>query len=493
MFDLRTGLVLATLPSIVGCAGDAGSERAAVPYETVSFSAADGMEVTADLYAGVDRSAPTVVLFHQSASSRGEYRRVAPRLARLGYNALAVDLRWGDRRDGVVNETAHRAGTPALMERVESGDASPWERIDASYLDMEAALAWLDDGGFGPEPTVVGSSFSAMLVYRLASEQAVSAVVAFSPGEYDGQRPELVRSWAGAVTVPTLSVAAVDEGDLVRPVHEAVGSGRAELLLAPVGRHGASILDEDDRNWSSFASFLGSVTGGPPAREEIVVEGPDGIGLVADRYDAPGDSAVVLLFHQGGGSARGEYGFLIPSLLEAGFDVVAADLWGGGDRFGPPNRTMARAPEPADFGYCDALPQLRAVLGDARAWRPDARVVLWGSSYSGALVLHAGATNAHGVDRVLAFSPAAGEPMAGCSADAVTEELDLPVLIVRPASEYEIPSVQERFARFEAAGLRTWVADPGAHGSSTLNPFRVEGDVTGTRAEVDAFLRPNGS
>jgi pimeloyl-ACP methyl ester carboxylesterase len=40
-----------------------------------------------------------------------------------------------------------------------------------------------------------------------------------------------------------------------------------------------------------------------------------------------------LLFHQGGASARGEYGPIIPRLLSAGYHVLAVDQRSGGDRF----------------------------------------------------------------------------------------------------------------------------------------------------------------
>ena len=59
---------------------------------------------------------------------------------------------------------------------------------------------------------------------------------------------------------------------------------------------------------------------------------------------------MIALFHQGGASAHGEYGFLVAELMAAGYDVVTADLHGGGDRFGFPNRTAAATPEPEGFG-----------------------------------------------------------------------------------------------------------------------------------------------
>ena len=65
-------------------------------------------------------------------------------------------------------------------------------------------------------------------------------------------------------------------------------------------------------------------------------------------------------------------------------------------------------------------------------------------------------------------------------------------------SEAEIESVADQLARFGELGFVTHVADPGRHGSSMLNPDRVEGDVEPTWEVVLEFLgrvtavRPGG-
>lgn len=209
--------------------------------------------------------------------------------------------------------------------------------------------------------------------------------------------------------------------------------------------------------------------------------------LVADHHSVPDAHAVVVLFHQGGGSARGEYAFLVPDLLAAGHDVVTPDLPGGGDRFGPPNRTLARRPEPEGWSYCDALPDIRAVLDHARGVAGQRPVVAWGSSYSAALVILAAAADPDGIAAVLSFSPASGEPMEGCRPEEVAHDMDVPLLVVRPENEVAIPWVAEQLDLFAAAGHDTLIARPGAHGSSALNPERA-GDVAATRARVFRFL-----
>lgn len=452
----------------------APAEHQTSDFGSVSFEAADGLLVSADLHAGVSRKAPVVLLFHQSMSSRGEFRNIAPRLAQLGYNALAVDLRWGGRRGDVVNRTAERNNTSAIVSEVEAGKASPWPTIDASYQDMVAATHWLRTEGFDGPVYALGSSFSAMLVYRLAAEGLADAVLAFSPGEYDESRPELVRGWARAFDGPVLAVAAPGEEFMVADVHAATKGRASRLFVAPAGRHGASILDSDNRNWQMLVAFLGHHAGGPPLRTEVKLAVDHG-GLFLDRYEhSETEAPVLVLFHQGGGSARGEYGFLIADLLEAGFHVIAADLHGGGDRFAFANRTLAHWPEPDGFSYCDALSQVSAVLEYVRNWKPQSPLIAWGSSYSGALVLHAAVNNPGLIERVAAFSPASGQPMAGCSADAdLAGRLNLPVLLARPERELELPSVAAQVTDFRNAGHEFMVVAEGVHGSSMLNPVRV--------------------
>ena len=454
--------------------------------ETVTFPSGDGLDITADWYRGVGPEAPTVLLFHQSQSSRGEFQRVAPRLQELGYNALAVDLRWGGARDGIVNETATRHGTPDLIPRIEAGAERPWPTIDASYDDMVAALHWLDAEGYTGPRFAVGSSFSAMLVYRLGAEEDLAGVMAFSPAEYDDERPSLVRSWAHALHAPALSFAALGEEEMVGEVAAEVSVAGSLEAVGSMEGHGASVLDEDPRAWGLMTSFLGQHSGGPPARATLRLPTDGGVEVVVDRYEGERKAAIAL-FHQGGGSARGEYGFLVPRLLEAGYDVVAADLQGGGDRFGFPNRTMDENPEGADFSYCDALPQLNTVLDSVASWYPEVPRLAWGSSYSGALVLHAAADGAD-VSKVLAFSPASGGPMGDCSANLVAGMVEVPALVVRPAGEAAIPSVRQQLSLFGDAGHRAVVVSPGVHGSSALNPVRVGGQTDATWAMVEAFL-----
>jgi dienelactone hydrolase len=197
---------------------------------------------------------------HQSGASRGEYRQIAPRLQELGFNALAVDSRWGerDRWNGVINETAARFGTPAIAA---SGDASKIRAVhQAAAQDVRAALKWLDANDYTGARILWGSSISANLVLKVAADptQRVAAVLSFSPGEYDKDQPNELRSAIAGLQLPTLIACGAEEEDTSKPVFDAISSTQKVFYRAIDGRHGSSILIDDPENWAGITAFLNS-------------------------------------------------------------------------------------------------------------------------------------------------------------------------------------------------------------------------------------------
>lgn len=222
--------------------------------------------------------------------------------------------------------------------------------------------------------------------------------------------------------------------------------------------------------------------------EEVRAVTPDGITVYGDyfgRVNATGP--LLLLFHQGGGSARGEYSTIAQRLVELGYDLLAFDLRRGGDRFGLPNRTVDGLGD-QEFGYCDAYTDVQTALGYAEQHHPGRTFVAWGSSFSASLVVQLAATRGDVLAGALAFSPAGGEPLADCDPLQFSAAVHIPLLVLRPESEAAIASVAEQLQVFAEAGHRTFVARPGVHGSSMLDPERVDGDTSRTWAEVLSFL-----
>ncbi len=140
--------------------------------ETVTFTAADGLTVTADEYI-MARDYPYILLFHEQESSRGEFSVIAKKLCKMDYNCLAVDMRNGGSVNFVSNETVKRCREircPVGVNDVE--------------LDMLAAIDYAYERS-GRPVILFGSCANASLSLKVAAQhEHVRAVVAFSPGEY---------------------------------------------------------------------------------------------------------------------------------------------------------------------------------------------------------------------------------------------------------------------------------------------------------------------
>lgn len=216
----------------------------------------------------------------------------------------------------------------------------------------------------------------------------------------------------------------------------------------------------------------------------------DGVTIFGERYfgDLGAEAPLVLLFHQGGSNGRGEYGDLVGWLNDSGYRAIAWDQRRGGDTYGAENRTVLALPEGTDFGYCDAAPDLQAALDYVDANGLADRVVIWGSSYSAALVFQAASDNPDRVAGVIAFSPASGGPLENCRARLSVDAVVAPKFVLRPASEMEITSVQEQRDVLIAAGTKFLVVKDGVHGSSMLDDARTGRDMSAERAIVRAWL-----
>ncbi len=239
---------------------------------------------------------------------------------------------------------------------------------------------------------------------------------------------------------------------------------------------------------ASTARALGQEADSMIVREVSFVT-DDGITVYGELHlvDESKASPIILLFHQGGGNARAEYGPLVPRLFEHGFNTLAIDQRRGGGQLGGVNRTV-EALEGAEYSYCDAYADLEAALRYVIAEGYRGVRIAWGSSYSATLALRLAAAHPEEIHGVLAFSPASGVVMEECRPDAYSAVLSVPALILRPASEMHDEDVQRQLAMFQEQGLATYIADPGVHGSSTLNPERVGASVERNWEVVLAFL-----
>lgn len=222
---------------------------------------------------------------------------------------------------------------------------------------------------------------------------------------------------------------------------------------------------------------------------EISGRTSDGVDYFGTLYfgELPAKAPLIHLFHQGGSNGRGEYRPLVSWLNENGYRAIAWDLRSGGDLFGENNRTAGNLGD-ADDGFCAAYAEVDDVVRRSSAIAHNAPVIVWGSSYSGALVFQAAANRPENVDAVIAFSPASGGPLADCRARDYLTGLKAPALVLRPASEMERESSVEQRDIFETAGVEFFVIENGIHGSSMLVDERTEADMSEARASVLQWL-----
>ena len=219
----------------------------------------------------------------------------------------------------------------------------------------------------------------------------------------------------------------------------------------------------------------------------VSFQSEDGVTIYADYIEVNLDRPIILLFHQGRSNARGEYSPIIPQLTERHFNVLAIDLRLGGDLYGYSNRTVNKNTS-EEYEYCDAIADLEAAYRYAKELGYGSKVILWGSSYSGSLAIQLAARNPNDVLGVLAFSPSSGGTMQACQADIFFKDLKVPLFLLRPYKELEIPSVKMQWDSAQYYQHKTYQALSGTHGSSMLVENRVGADVAENWKVVYTFL-----
>ncbi len=230
--------------------------------EEISFKSKDGLRITADAYFEHNKNHPLIVLFHQAGWSRGEYLEIAPKLGKMGFNLLAVDLRSGNKVNGIINKTAKSARN--------AGKSVTY--LDAKQ-DIESALINARKR-VGKKTKVIawGSSYSAALVLQIAGEkpELVDAVLSFSPGEYfkrSGKPAHWVQQWAQLINVPVFISSAKNEKKRWLPIYNAIKSPvKKSFVPVSQGHHGSRALWEkyadSGEYWKALRPFLALIRRG---------------------------------------------------------------------------------------------------------------------------------------------------------------------------------------------------------------------------------------
>jgi dienelactone hydrolase len=221
----------------------------------------------------------------------------------------------------------------------------------------------------------------------------------------------------------------------------------------------------------------------PAVGAPLTLKASDGVTVHGLLYNAAKPKALILLFHQAQ-SSKEEYATIAPRLREAGYSALAIDQRSGDGMFGK-NETAAGLGRKAE--YLEALPDLQAALDWAQT--QNLPIVLWGSSYSSALIFPLAANDPQAVVALLAFSP--GEYFDDKQMiRRAARKLQAPVFVASTSSKEETGEADPIMAALpKNSGNVRFVPEHGVHGSSMLIAARnPEGADANLRAAL-AFLK----
>ena len=219
--------------------------------ETITFPSEDGLLITADIYEVNNGLAPVMVLCHQARFSRGEYQKTVVKLQKMGFTCMAIDQRSGDKVSGVINETAKRAKEKGLPQRYI--DAEP----DIVAAVNEAYNRW------GRKVILVGSSYSASLVLKIAAESdKVEAVISFSPGEYFEPEDLIVSIAIEKLDKYSFVTSSKKEVNATKGIlHKTTSDKITHFIPKNDGIHGSRALwrstPNNEEYWDALRRFLG--------------------------------------------------------------------------------------------------------------------------------------------------------------------------------------------------------------------------------------------
>lgn len=217
---------------------------------TEAFPSLDQLEITAKIYE-IDKNAPTILLCHQARFNKFEYEGIAQRLNEKGFNCIAIDQRSGGPIANAINETTVRA--------VKAGKSI--EYLDAEQ-DMIAAIDFAANK-YNKPIILWGSSYSSTLTMYIGPENKnVSAVVAFSPGNYFADKKgSLIDKLAGFEKPMFVTSSKKEAPDIVELLAN-VKLNKNQIHFTPEGEghHGSRALWETQNGgeeyWEAIGKFL---------------------------------------------------------------------------------------------------------------------------------------------------------------------------------------------------------------------------------------------
>lgn len=216
----------------------------------VEFKAADGLVISGNLYE-VGKNKPVILLMHQAGYNRMEYADIAPKLNKMGYNCLALDLRSG----GHFAEKPNNTNTRALEKGLKP------EMTDAQQ-DIAVAIDFLHKK-YNQKVIVWGSSFSSSLaLLEGADNPKVKAIISFSPGDYFGDAAPSLATVFKKIEKAYLVTSSKAEAETLTALigNSKLTKNQKQFIPESNGFHGSRALWEGQEGaeeyWNVIAEFL---------------------------------------------------------------------------------------------------------------------------------------------------------------------------------------------------------------------------------------------
>lgn len=201
---------------------------------------------------------------------------------------------------------------------------------------------------------------------------------------------------------------------------------------------------------------------GPVSADAVTLTAADGVKIAGVYTRAAQPKALLLLFHQAD-SGKDEYALLAPQLAQAGYSSLRIDQRAGGTLYGV-NETVKA------LGHSGSYAEAKRDLDAAFAWARGQKlpIVLWGSSYSAALVFLLAAEHPGQVQALLAFSPGEYLDDKGAVARAAAK-VTAPIFVTSAQTTQEQEAAHAILAASPAKEkVQFYPKQGGVHGSSTL-------------------------
>lgn len=225
------------------------------------------------------------------------------------------------------------------------------------------------------------------------------------------------------------------------------------------------------RFFTVLVSFLFVVMLNAQVKKTIEFDSEDGLKITADTYIKHDfEKPFIVLFHQAGWS-RGEYLEIAPKLNELGFNCMAIDQRSGWMINEVENQTAARAVKKRMLTYYpDAIPDLLAAIKYAKKNFAKGKLIIWGSSYSSALVLKLAGEDKDLCDALLSFAPGEYFERFGFTSDWISKSaknIEVPVFITSAKSEK--PNWMPIYEKIKSDKKEFYLPETdGQHGSRAL-------------------------